>query len=649
MSDDGPIRVSADLERILKIRRRVLDFESPEVLKLARDWSRQLLNPKGQALFDRFDALPELERAAAFAQIAKRRDKGGENCPLLLNGFQAILLYEAYHLDAELWAEAQLHGGACGWGGVGVGKTLAVRLLSLILGAPVPLLMVPGGLEQKTHDDFVDLDQYWLAPPVPPQVLSFEKFQHKIHAAILCNCKACTGKDPLPGEFPGIRPTHVFMDESDGFKNTGTARGRRFGRFMRSHPSTFYAGLTGTPWNHSINDAAPQLIWALKTRAPVPLSYVERKRWSQALDMNTRDGIKKDPGALTWLSGKDPARVETYDERLELAVAGFKARLLETPGVVQTTAQSCDQPLTIRMLKAPDDPILDQAFNHFRATQTTLDGWDVADPLLELKHATELSCGFYYVWQPRPPVEWLAARKAAAQFVQRKISSSARGVPLDSQAMVYAAYPDEPVLRAWQEIEPTFVPNIIPRPLTMSVLGYAAAWMKVNGPGLVWVQHAYVGQTLSAMTGVPYFGPKGKDPTGLYIEKYTSTKSAIVSVKANGRGRNIQSWSRGLVLGPPPSPTDWEQAILGRMHRQGQDRPVWLDVVVSCAENIRAIEQARGKAGWQDTRGGAVPKLLLAEFDWSHFPAAELDSLPDEHPSKARWARVKRKAAPAAA
>lgn len=638
MSYDGPVRVTAELERILRLRRRVLDFESPEVLQLARAWSRQLLNPKGQALFDQIDALPEPHRSFEFERVAKRRDKGGQNCPLLLSGEQAIMLYEAHQLDQELMAEAQLHGGLVASAGVGTGKTLVSWLLALILGAPVPLLLVPGGLERKTHDDFTDLSQYWLAPRPPPQVITFEKLQHPNHVKLLCNCVRCTNEEPKPEDSPGIRPTHIFVDESDGFKRPGSARTKRLGRYMSKHPQTFYAGMTGTAWNHSINDAAPQLIWALKTRAPVPLTYVDRRAWSQALDLSTRDGELRDPGALTWLSGVDPARVETYDARLELAVAGFKKRLLETPGFVQTKGQSCDQPLTIRMLKAPDDPILDQAFHHFRSTQTTLDGWDVADPLLELKHATEMSTGFYYIWDPRPPVEWMAARKAAAKFVQHKIATSARtGSPLDSQAPVYRAYPNEPVLVHWQELEPTFTPNVVPRPLTASVLAYAAQWIKVNGPGLIWVQHEYVGQALSAMTGVPFFGSKGKDPTGLYIEKYPSTKSAILSVKANGRGRNIQSWYRNLVLGPSSSPTDWEQAIAGRTHRKGQDQPVFIDVVISCAENIRAIAQARAKASWQDTRTGAPHKLLIAEYDWSHFPAAELMNLPEEHPSRARW------------
>jgi hypothetical protein len=639
VSDDGPVRVSADLERILGLRRRVLDFEAPEVLQLARDWSRQLLNPKGQALFDQIDGMPEPTRAAEFARIAKKRDKGGENCPLLMSGAQAVMLYEAYHLDVELRAEG-LAGGLFASAGVGTGKTFVSAMLALILGAAVPLLLVPGGLERKTHDDFTDLFRYWLAPRPSPQVLTFEKLQHPKHAQILCNCKACQRTPTEPDERGGIRPTHVFVDESDGFNRTSSARTRRLGRYMSKHPATFYAGMTGTAWNHSINDAAPQLIWALKTRAPVPLSYVERQRWSQALDSQTRSA-PRDPGALTWLMDVDPVKVETYDERLTLAREGFKRRLLETPGVIQTKGQSCDQPLTLRFLKAPDDPILDQAFHHFRKTQTTLDGWDVDDPLTGLAYATQMSTGFYYAWDPRPPIEWTDARSAAARFVREKIASSGRhGPPLDSRFQVYDAFPNEPVLLHWQAMEPTFPINVVARPLTASVLAYAAAWMKVNGPGLVWVQYDYVGKALSAMTGVPFFGSKGKDPTGLYIEKYPSSKSAILSVKANGRGRNLQSWSRCLVLGPPSSPKDWEQAICGRPHRQGQDQPVWIDVVVSCAENIRAVEQARDNSDWQDETVGTVPKLLIANFDWSHFPAAELENLPEEHPSRARWRRA---------
>lgn len=641
---EGPVRVTAELERILKIRRRVIDFESPEAKKLAYEWSKQLLNPAGLALFERFDALPEPQRSEAFALIAKPRNAGGENCPLLLSPEQAITMYEAYHLDQELLAAEGLHGGLCAFAGIGFGKTLLSWLLSLILGAGVPLLMVPGNLERKTHDDFADLSRYWLAPRPTPQILTFETLQHPNHEQILCSCIKCTNKEPKPETPSGIRPTHIFVDESDGFKKPKSARTRRLGRYMSKHPQTFYGGMTATPWTDSITDAAPQLIWALKTRAPVPLTFIDRQVWSQALDFTTRDGIMRDPGALTWLAGVDPAKVESFDARLELATQGFKNRLLETPGVVQTRGQSCSQPLIIRLLKAPDDPILDAAFHHFRKTGTRPDGVIVEkEPLRAHAHATELSCGFWYKWEPPPPEDWLAARQEATRFVNEQIEKSGRaGKPLDSSAPVYRAFPNEPCLLRWKAIEPSYKPDQhrVPVPLTASILAYAAAWMKVNGPGLVWVRHDYIGHALSAMTGVPYFGSQGKDPTGLYIAKYSAEKNAILSIKSNGRGRNIQSWHRNLVLGPPSSPTDWEQAICGRTHRNGQDKPVFIDVVISCAENVRAIEKARGKANWMDTRTGASHKLLIADFDYSHFPAAELETLPDEHPSCSRWRKA---------
>lgn len=635
MSFDGPVRLSPELKRILGLRRRVLDFESAEVDNLRRAWSRMLLNDEGKAQWDRIFALPtQAQIDAELAHFARRRDKYGPdgrpglNCPLLLSGEQAVALYEAYH-----------ERGAFISAGVGFGKTLVSWLLSLIMGAPRPVLFVTGGLRDKTHDDFRDIAQFWQAPRPLPQIVSFEMLGQPNGATLLCDCGKCQrSKDPeTPG---GLRPTHVFADESDKFRDPKTATTRRMNRMMSKHPTTVYVGMSGTAWRKSIKNAAPQLIWALKERAPVPLDYVTMQEWSEALDLSSRE-IKRDPGALCWLAGRDPETILTYRERCEVAAEGFKNWLLGTPGVIQTKGQSCDQPIHIRMLKAPEDPILDAAFLHFRKTSTTLDGWDIDDPLSQLRHATEMATGFYYVWSPRPPQEWLDARREAATFVREKIKESARhGRPLDSKAPVYAMYPNEPVLVRWKAIEPTFTPNTVARPITASVLGYAAQWIKVNGPGLIWVQHDYVGKALSGMTGVPFFGSKGKDPTGRYIEKYDSRQSAIVSLLANERGRNLQSWNRNLVIGPHPAGTKWEQAIFGRTHRKGQEHPVYIDVLLSCAEDVRAVEKAYEEAGWGNGTVGTEQKFLVASFDWSHFPAAELESLPLDHPSRSRWARA---------
>lgn len=641
MSYEGPVRKSRELERVLGLSRRELDFASREVLELALAWSPQLLNDAGKREWAHIWALPEAGRVAELERFAKPRAEGGEGCPLLLNPAQGVMLYEAFHCKG-LFASAS----------VGAGKTLVAWLLSLIFGAPRPVLLVPGGaLETKTHEDFTNLAQYWLAPRPAPQVVTYNKLGNPSHAFLLCNCPGCypcerNAQPPrkcmcelCTGRPGGIRPTHIFADESDKLRDPNTAVTRRIGRYMARHPETVYCGMTGTAWRKSIRNSAPQLIWALKWNAPVPLTYVDMQEWCEALDFSTRDK-RRDPGALTLLAGFEPGEILTHDERVEVAAEGFRRRLLETPGVVQTEGQSCDTPLAIRFLKAPEDPILDQAFEHFRTTQTTLDDWDIDDPLSALRYGTEMGCGFFYAWDPRPPEFWVESRSGAAKRIREKIDASSRsGRPLDTKAQVYRSFPDDPILLDWKEKEPQFIPNTVARPITATVLGYATAWIKANGPALIWVQHSYVGSALSAMSGVPYFGSKGRDASGRHIMKHSPKASAILSLRANGRGLNLQAWNKCLVVGPPQAATDWEQGVCGRLHRNGQKKPVFVDVLLSCAENLHAVNMAYAEAVWVRSRGGATSKLLIANYDWSHFPAAELDALPIGHPSRPRWVR----------
>ena len=676
------------------------------------------------------------------------------------------MLYEAFHCKG-LFASAA----------VGAGKTLVTWLLPLILGAQRPVLLVPASVEAKTHDDFAELKRFWQAPRPQPVVVTYEKLGNPLHALMLCDCAKCTNspvEPPVPG---GLRPDLLIPDEAHRLRNPEAAVTRRIGRYMANHYDTIYACMTGTPWRKSIKNSAPQIIWALKFGAPVPLTWIDMQEWAEALDFSTREA-PRDPGALTLLAGYDPKHVETYDERVALATAGFQSRLLSTPGVFQTDRQSCDEPIHIRFLKSPDDPLLDAAFAHFRRTQSTLDGWDIDDAFSGLAYATQLSCGFYYlqadgearkkcqrilknvsgllssapdverliafgvqqissefgsmivtatlteilrnaanhdydtftalasmstssfsqaaadgarlagaprnkldsalttiteqaayvvcsasrateqfltlgtlrrVWRAlcaiclnlcRPPMRWLDARRAAALCVREKIAASARsGKPLDTSAQVYRAFPDEPDLVAWGEIEPTFQPDTIAMPVSVSPLAYATAWIKANGPALIWVQYDYVGNALSAMSGVPYFASKGLDAGGRDIRKFKADSPAIVSLRSNSVGKNLQGWNQTLVVGPPQAATDWEQGVLGRQHRQGQSKAVYVDVLLSGAENVHAVNMAYGEQAWVRKTGGATGKLLIADYDWSHFPAAELDALPIGHPSRPRWVR----------
>jgi hypothetical protein len=617
----APVRHSAELERVLRLPRRTIPPGAAE--QLARQWTRELLNENGQAHFDRVMALPENLRADELQRYARARSEGGEGAPIALNGLQAQILFEAYHCKGVFVSAA-----------VGAGKTLVSWLLPLVLGAQRPLILVPASVLQKTHDEFGEIARFWRAPRPPPQIESYQKLGGVAHAALLCDCLACTNVEPRTNG--GIRPDCLIADECDLLRNPEAAVTKRVARYMARHPSTMYCSLTGTVIRKSLRNFARHMIWSLKWNAPIPLSWVDLEEWCEALDVDVR-GARRPPGALRALVEGTPAE----GDLLRVVRTGIKKRFRETPGVVVSDAQSCDKPLTIRILKAPDDPVLEAAFAHFRAKHQTLDGWDLDDPLSVMRHATELGCGFYYKWDPRPPEEWLEARREAAVFVREAIEASTRrGIPLDSKGPVYAAFPHAEPLVRWKEIEPTFKPNSVPVPVTASVLGYAMQWIQLNGPALIWVQHEWVGRTLSGMTGVPYFGPEGKDViTGRYIMKHSPRESAIVSIHANKRGRNLQAWFRNLVIGPPQAATDWEQAVLGRTHRQGQRHAVLCDVLMGCAENVYALERAIDEAAGGNELISGEQKLQIATYDWSHFPRVQLATLHPADSRRPRWVR----------
>lgn len=605
-----PVRDSAELQRILNLPKRAeLSDESWEAF--ARAWSLHLLNDAGKRELAEIEALPDAdERAARFL------DHSRNNRPLLLNVVQAQCI-----------AEAVQCGGLFTSATVGAGKTLVSWLLALVLNARRPVLFVPASMVEDTHDKFREISKFWSAPAVIPFVCSYEWVGNNPTA--LCGCVACTRA--VLDSPDGLRPDLVICDECDLLRNKDSGRHKRIMRYGTNHLATCrFAFLTATPVRKSLRNFAPQLMLALRHGAPVPISYMALTEWCESLDAGSKNKPRRPVGALAQLTPNMSTDLDAVRE-------GFRTRLISTPGVVVSTKQSCDQPLTVRFIAPDPEPALDAAFEVFRTTQATLDGWDIDDPLSAFRYGTELGCNFYSMWDPRPPEPWLQARKEASVFVREMIAKSARsGRPLDTIGEVYKAFPNEPRLVAWREMEPTFKPNVVAVPVGVSVLAKAVAWLREHSPALVWVQHVNVGNTLAQMAGIPYYGPKGYDAHGRYIMKHDPKKSAIVSVHANKRGRNLQAWSTNLVVGPRQDAPSWEQAVFGRTHRQGQDKPVLVDVILACAENVKAVGKAIEEATFCRSVDGSQQKLLIATYDWSMFPA-ELLNLPREHPARPRW------------
>ena len=508
-------------------------------------------------------------------------------------------------LQALALLEAGVRGGAFLPLGVGEGKTLITLLAAYVLDAKRPLLLLPATLIQKTDRERAHLSQHWLIPR-HVRLMSYEML----------------GRVQSASDLDVYAPDLIIADECHKLKNRRAAVTRRVSRYMHDHPETRFVGLSGTIMRRSLTEFGHVLRWCLKDAAPIPKTHDELEEWASALDEDVGgkpgDELgRREPGALLSLCTK--AEVDA-DSPMIAARKGFRRRLIETPGVIASVdggGERVDCSIYIRAITYNVAPITERHFQTLRGAWETPDGWALSQGVDVWRHARELALGLHYIWDPRPPKEWQDARRTWAAFVREVLS---RSRSLDSelqvaQAVAAGRLDDGGALERWRVLRDTFVPNSVPMWHDESALRLCAKWMET--PGVVWTEHGFFAERLSEITGVPYYGAKGLDPKGRFIDDAPAGSSAIVSIDANREGRNLQTkWNRCLFVSPPEGADVWQQAI-GRFHRPGQRADeVVVDVLLGCAEHANAWRKAMaGAQAIRDTTG-AESKLLVADVDW---------------------------------
>ncbi len=490
--------------------------------------------------------------------------------------------------------------GICGGGflpvGVGEGKTLISLLVAYVLSARRPLLLLPASLIEKTHRERSRAAQDWLVPD------GLRLFSYDMLGRAQSAC-----------ELETYKPDLIVCDEVHRLKNRRAACTRRVSRWMHDHPETMFVGMSGTIMRKSLHDFAHILRWALKDGAPIPKTDQETEEWASALD-EPNPGVpgaeltQLEPGALAELCPGQAPTVENVRK-------GFRARLVETPGVVATAGEGerVDCSLYIRAHLLDVAPVTEQHFARLRGAWETPDGWPLSQGVDVWRHARELALGLHYVWDPRPPKPWMEARKNWSGFVRNVLSNSRT---LDSELQVAHAVSlgkleDDGVLARWQAVRDSFVPNTVPVWHDTSALEFCANWGKHSG--IIWTEHSFFSERLSRETGIPYFGESGFSADGTYIED-APAGPVIASIRANKDGKNLQhKWSRNLIVSPPEGWDVWQQAI-ARTHRPGQTADeVEVDVIWACLEHINAWHKAwAGTLAARDTVGSDA-KLLLAD------------------------------------
>jgi hypothetical protein len=583
------VRHTPELDRILSLPRRTWEQGADE---LARALSELLRTDRNCA-----------ECGGRFEHASGCKSR---SIPLSLRPVQAVGLYEVVAQQGFLGPIS-----------VGKGKTLLSLLMAYVLESVRPLLVLPANLIEKTRREWRTLAIYWKIP----NWIRIQSYQ-------------LLGRVQAKEELERFQPDLIVFDEAHKVKNRKAAVTIRFKRYIEARraaeadapnlPRLRVAAMSGTITSKSIKEFAHVMQWCLPHHACVPWSWVECETWARALDELVTPTTRIDPGALLAFCDE---RENDAPDGTTAARRGFQRRLTETPGVVATTDAPLGASLQINELPEVPSPAIDEAFRTLRTKWELPDGWELIDGAAVWRHARELVLGFFYVWDPRPPREWLEARATWASFAREVIK---RG-KYDSEHDVALHFSSSDEYRAWKEIRDTFVPNQKAVWICDSMIRTCAAWLDEHERGICWTEHVAFAEELSRYSGRPYFGRMGRDARGRYIEDVEGP--VIASWDANREGRNLQfKWSDNLFTACSSDGAENEQG-LGRTHRDGQpEDTVTADIYFGCAEHAggfwRAVDRARF---FQDTTGQAQ-KLCYADITIS-----TLDEVALRHGS--RWLR----------
>jgi len=352
---------------------------------------------------------------------------------------------------------------------------------------------------------------------------------------------------------------------------------------------------------------------ALRDGSPMPLSRKAVEQWASVVD------VKGEPdfNALEALwplvvrhqgqAKAEALRQEGFAPRRTAAREGYRDRLHATPGIVATSASSCDATLVLSYRRPRLPVVVSEALTRLQDTWTSPDGTEISDAPQQHALACQLSAGFYYTWATPPDLGWLEARQGWARALRHALRYASRQGH-DSPALVARACqrgegPPER-LEAWRRWA---VVKDIPEPPRVAVwldeylVDDAVRWAK-GRRALLWYHHQAVGEKLAAC-GVPVFGAGSDAPPN-------TLDVAALSIPVHSKGKNLQAWCDQLVIEPPSSGATWEQCLDAQTEILTDHGWLGIDAPWRGDAQIAAYDLSDGSIRWS---GGRRMERLLGD------------------------------------
>jgi hypothetical protein len=526
-------------------------------------------------------------------------------------------------IQSAALTEAAHIGGLLGIIGVGWGKALLSLLLPAAMKSKMAVILIPPSLRDQTMTQVIpEMSKHWFLPLANLRVVAYSEISNHRSADIL----------------EEIKPDLIVADECHNLRNRGAARTKRFMRYMKEHPECRFVGLSGTITRKSLKDYQALSELALKNYSPLPRSWSDLNDWSEAIDVSD-DPMP--PGVLRrFCTSEERQRIDDPENGSnevkraaahEAVRAGFRRRLVETPGAVATEEGALGTSLVLHGLRPLVPTLVRDALERLRY-RWEISGEELTNALDLSRYARQLASGFYYKWSwpleirpdGTPDNEWLEARAAWHKEVREVLKRSIRG--MDSPLLVTRAVHEgtfkSDTWDAWAAVKERYAayPNGLPPResvwLSEFLVDEAHAWIEKNvtktEPIIIWAGWTELAEKIAAKGGYPHFGGGANASRDLAVVNVKKTPVIVASIKAHSVGKNLQAFSRNLILNTPSAGAEYEQ-LLARSHRPGQEADeVSAHIFLHTLELEDAFKSALNDARYIEQSSGQRQKLTYA-------------------------------------